>query len=280
MGGQGGDTIRAKGGVTVATTDMPVVFLGTQRSISSDNLLPHNHDYYELNYLTSGRTNMKLNDLLLHYEAYDFVLIPPQMPHHLYCAKNELYNNYTISFSGEPQYLSGIFPENHVVKLHDYDGALQFLCSEVFRLQTNYGMENAELFNAYLNLILLHLRRGNAMDTLSLQVREEDPVDRAVRFINENIMCRPLSVRTVADEVKLSPTYFTRLFQRRIGVSPMKYIIEAKMAQAKRMLTEDGGSIREISEALFYENQLYFSRQFSKETGLSPRKYRTEARQT
>lgn len=258
--------------------DIPVEFLGTQRSNASENFLPHVHDYYELNYLTNGRTKIKLNGLQLAYEAYDFVLIPAGIRHNLYYSQDEKYNNYAIWFRGGEAYLNSLCRDTQVVKLHDYDGALHFLGSEIFRLNQSYGAENAELFNAYLYAALLHMRRGAVLDTLVPQGQAEDPIERAVRFINDNILLRPVTVSAVAAELGFSSAYFTRLFQRRIGMTPVKYIIEVRMAQARRMLKEENYSIKEIAAALHYEDQLYFSRQFAKAAGMSPRKYRAETR--
>lgn len=256
---------------------VPVEFLGSQRSSASDNFLPHAHDFYELNCLTNGKTKLKLNGLNLAYEAYDFVLIPAGVRHNLYYSQEEKYNNYAIYFRGSEEFLSSLCRDTQIVRLHDYDGALNFLTSEIFRLQHNYGAGNGELFDAYLYAVLLHMRRGTIMDTLAPAGQDEDPVDRAVRFINDHILLRPVTVSTVAGELGLSPAYFTRLFQRKIGMTPVKYIIEVRMAQAKRMLTEENYSIKEIAAALHYEDQLYFSRQFSKAMGVSPRKYRADA---
>lgn len=255
-----------------------VEFLDMRRSNASEYFLPHTHDYYELSYLTNGHTKIKLNGLLLTYEAYDFVLVPAGVRHNLYYAQNEKYDNCTIWFRGDSEFLNSLCRETQAIKLHDYDGALHFLGSEIFRLHQNYGSGNAELFDAYLYAALLHMRRGDVMDTLAPAGQDEDPVERAVRFINDNILLRPVTVSAIAEELGLSPAYFTRLFQRRIGMTPVKYIIEVRVAQAKRMLTEENYSIKEIAAALHYEDQLYFSRQFTKATGLPPRKYREQTR--
>ena len=167
--------------------------------------------------------------------------------------------------------------ETQIIKLHDYDGALHFLSSEIFRLSQSYGEGNAELFNSYLYTALLHMRRGVTLDTLAPLEREEDPVERAVRYINDNVLLKAVTVSSVAEELGFSSAYFTRLFQRRIGIAPVKYIIEVRMAQAKRMLKEENYSIKEIAAALHYDDQLYFSRQFTKATGMSPRRYRQES---
>lgn len=258
--------------------EIPVVFLGTQRTSTSENLIPHTHDYYELNYLTRGKGQMKTNDLVSPYEAYDVILVPPKTWHNLYTGKDELCRNYSVWFTGAPDFMSGFVKEHQIIKFHDYDGSVHFLVSEVFRLYNSYGMQNAEFYNAYLYTALLYMRKGDVMETLVVNELDDDPIERAVRYINDNVLVQPVTVSTVASMLGLSPAYFARMFLKRIGIAPMKYIIEVKMNYAKKILAEKDLSIKEIAAELHYEDQLYFSRQFARATGLSPRQYRTEAR--
>ena len=258
--------------------NMPIVFISTQRTNASENLFPQTHEYYELNYLTRGRTKMNLDGLMISYEAHDFILIPPRMQHNLYSAKDESYRNYTIRFTGNAEFLTSLIREDQVIMFHDYDGSVNFLVSEILRLYNSNGMQDAEFYNAYLYIVLMHLCRGTILDVAAASAREEDPVEKAVRFINDNILQQPVTVSVVADVIGLSPAHFTRLFQNKIGIAPVKYIIEVKMNYAKKMLAQQDISIKEIARLLHYEDQLYFSRQFTKYIGMSPRKYRNESR--
>lgn len=259
-------------------SDMPIVFISTQRTNRSENLFPHAHECYELNYMTRGRTKIRLNGTQLSYEEHDFILIPPKMQHNLYAVRDEAYSNYTIRFTGAAELMASFIRENQVIKFHDYDSSVYFLVSEIYRLYHSNGMPRTELYNAYLYTVLMHMRGGNVLDVPAMSEREEDPVEQAVRFINDNVLRQPVTVRTVADAVGVSPAHFARMFQSKIGIAPVKYIIEIKMNYAKKMLAEQDLSIKEIARILHYEDQLYFSRQFTKNTGLSPRNYRNETR--
>lgn len=43
------------------------------------NVMSHRHDYFELNFLTSGKTKMLVGEKEIEYNSYDFVLIPPML---------------------------------------------------------------------------------------------------------------------------------------------------------------------------------------------------------
>ncbi len=257
---------------------LPVSFIEMQRCKASDHFLPHAHDFYELNYITSGSTRLRLNDLVLACEVNDFVLVPPKQKHSFFYSQEQSYGSNELHFVCDRGFMQGVCEDHQVLKLHDYDGAVQFLCSEIFRLQRNYQDDDQDLFNAYLYAVLLHMRRGTVLEVADSSAPADDQVERAVQYINDNILAAPVTVSSVAEELGLSPAYFARLFQRRMGIAPVKYIIKVKMAQAKRMLTEGNYSIKEIAAALHYENQLYFSRQFTRDVGIPPRQYRAETR--
>lgn len=258
--------------------EMPIVFISTQRTNMSENLFQQTHDYYELNYLTSGKTKIRMNGLTISYEEHDFILLPPRMQHNLYSLKDEGYRNYSICFTGNAEFLSSLLRDDQAILFHDYDGSVHFLVSEIFRLYNSTGMQNTEFYNAYLYIVLMYMRRGNVLNTLETVEREMDPIEKALRFINDNILLHPVTVSIAADVAGLSRAHFTRMFQNKIGIAPVKYIIEVKMNYAKKMLTEQNISIKEIAKILHYEDQLYFSRQFTKYIGMSPRRYREESR--
>lgn len=250
--------------------ETPAVFLGSRRSDSAPRRdLSHAHDYFELNFITSGKTKMNLNGRVIHYDSFDFILIPPGMKHVLYWSEYDRFDNYVIWFRAP----EGLFDAGYALKLHDYDGAVQFLCAEIYRLSQFSETEYSDLLNAYLYAVLLHMRRSALMNPAE-KSDKEDRIEEAVRFINANILDQPITVRSVAAEVGLSPTYFSRLFYQRLGIQPVKYISEVKIAQAKRMLRETAMPVSAISAALHYEDPLYFSRQFSKLTGMSPTHFR------
>lgn len=85
---------------------------------------------------------------------------------------------------------------------------------------------------------------------------------------------RPLTARTLAASVGLSPDYFTRIFSRTFGVAPKSWILQQRIRHAALLLTESSLSVSEIADRLGFSNPYLFSRQFRKIIGVSPRAYR------
>ena len=67
-------------------------------------------------------------------------------------------------------------------------------------------------------------------------------------------------------------TYFER-FNRKIGVSPMGYLLNWRMEIAKRLLTENALAIAAVAEQVGYGSTSAFSVAFTRHIGMSPSKY-------
>jgi YesN/AraC family two-component response regulator len=70
------------------------------------------------------------------------------------------------------------------------------------------------------------------------------------------------------------PDYITRCVQKTIGISPMQYLYQFRIAQAKRLLSTTNDKISSICKDVGIEDQGYFSKLFRKLEGMSPIQYR------
>jgi len=131
-----------------------------------------------------------------------------------------------------------------------------------------------------------HLRlRGLLVAVLSEMLREDEMVGGAgLPYSQRRLLLtkaethivegRPLTTRTLADAVGLSPDYFARVFRRTFGVAPKSWIVQQRVRHAALLLTESSLSISEIADRLGFSNPYLFSRQFRQTMGKSPRAYR------
>ncbi|MDF2721720.1 MAG: transcriptional regulator [Paenibacillus sp.] len=85
---------------------------------------------------------------------------------------------------------------------------------------------------------------------------------------------KELSRNVLAQQVALSPAYFSSLFKSHTGLTPIQYIHRLRLDRAKQLLREGGMPIRQVAEEVGFADSFYFTRLFTKETGLSPRDYR------
>lgn len=98
-------------------------------------------------------------------------------------------------------------------------------------------------------------------------------VQQAIEYIQAHLN-EPLDRDTLARHVVLSPAYFSTLFKRYTGYSPIQYITRLRIDRAKHLLRTTMLPISVIAHEVGFADSFYFSRVFSRETGMSPRNYR------
>lgn len=98
------------------------------------------------------------------------------------------------------------------------------------------------------------------------------PVRAALEFIDSHYHA-PLSLDDIAEAAESSVTHLCRLFKAATGLSPIQYLINARMTAAKELLLTDL-KISEVSRLIGFDDISYFGRIFRKNNGSSPRQYR------
>ncbi|WP_182008763.1 AraC family transcriptional regulator [Vibrio sp. B1FLJ16] len=100
--------------------------------------------------------------------------------------------------------------------------------------------------------------------------------EHVVDYISNNID-KDISQEEVAARCHYSPTYFSKMFHREVGMCFRDYVTAKRISLAKKMLTQDESTkIAYIAYQCGYQDVSYFSRIFKKKTGLSPASYRQQ----
>ncbi len=128
-----------------------------------------------------------------------------------------------------------------------------------------------ELTTLLLHELLLRMSRG-AEESRTDRTRSQ-MIEQAVSEMEQRF-AEPLTVAGLAEQFHVESGWFSRLFRRRMGVSPQQYLTQVRMTKARELLSTTDCSIGEAARLSGYDNQLYFSRLFHKMYGCAPREYR------
>lgn len=102
-------------------------------------------------------------------------------------------------------------------------------------------------------------------------------VQSTIEFMKSNPR-RATSVSDLAKLVQLSPWHFTHLFKSETSKSPIQYLNEIRMEQARQMLISTSLSIKEIVSALGLSDRSHFSRNFKTSVGVTPKEFISQHR--
>ena len=110
-------------------------------------------------------------------------------------------------------------------------------------------------------------------------IRDNPAASKSIReccdYIRVNVL-KDLTVDEIASEMGYSPYYFSRKFNREMGIKVGDYIKQVKIEYAKVALFTTNRSIQEISDSLKFSSRNYFTKVFTSIVGTTPAAYRNQ----
>jgi AraC-like DNA-binding protein len=123
-------------------------------------------------------------------------------------------------------------------------------------------------------LLVEALRSAPAdLHTTGLLAGLRDPqLATALRGIHTQV-AHPWTLVTLARQAGMSRSSFAERFARVIGMTPLNYLLQWRIAVARNMLAHEHMSVTETALAVGYQSASGFSTAFSRETGRSPKAF-------
>jgi AraC-like DNA-binding protein len=84
-----------------------------------------------------------------------------------------------------------------------------------------------------------------------------------------------LDLDQVAKELPISPKRLSRILNQQVGISFRQLLRDMRIEEAKRILTSQQFSVKEVAAQVGFSDSHYFSRSFRESTGLKAREYQT-----
>jgi len=103
--------------------------------------------------------------------------------------------------------------------------------------------------------------------------RHINKITKAIGYFNENIS-KPIEIKELSDMSYCSNDYFSKIFVKIMGTTPVDYINLKKVESAQLQLITSDDPIEKISLQVGIDNFPYFIRMFKKYTHNTPGEYR------
>ncbi|MBK1838520.1 AraC family transcriptional regulator [Azospirillum sp. YIM B02556] len=126
-----------------------------------------------------------------------------------------------------------------------------------------------------LEVLLIEALRSTTLSAGSpglLRGLGDDRIAAALRGIHDR-PALPWTVAQLAKEAALSRSTFFERFRQAVGVAPMEYLLQWRMALAKDMLRRRDGGIAAVAERVGYSSASTFSVAFTRHVGVPPTVY-------
>lgn len=208
------------------------------------------------------------NGKTLHTKNNDILFLPREEEYVVTCTKFgetysmnfELYEDIPLSpFVFRPKNASAFF---------EYFKAAESAWRKKY---AGYEMRlKAEAYNVICNMI-------KEYELEYVGKKGNDRLKPAIKYIQNNFNREIISMTYLAELCGMSEVAFRKIFTNSMGITPLKYINNLKIATAKELLLSKSCTISKVAELSGFNCDSYFSREFKKHTGMSPIEYKNSA---
>ncbi|MBU4200671.1 MAG: AraC family transcriptional regulator [Verrucomicrobia bacterium] len=117
--------------------------------------------------------------------------------------------------------------------------------------------------------IRVRQRRRKHPRQLSGVQRRQSLMLRAKSFLEVHFH-EPLTLNAIAQSLKVSPFYLSRVFSKESDFSLFAYLTALRMNRAKELLAQGVLNVNEVADAVGYDNSRYFAKIFRQHFGHAP----------
>ncbi len=198
---------------------------------------------------------------------------------------------FSVCHAGVLEYIVPIFHKGELVATLFIGqctlGDRESLLMATERIERLGGKESAEIIRYYQKLPVCTketlVAAGKLAELALSQLADvrcdfsgDSVAELAMHYINENCMSGT-TLEGISEMLHVNPTYLSREFHRRFGITLGDHLTSVRIEQAKKLLALTSIPIKNISFNVGYSDPNYFARVFKRETGLTPLKYRKNA---
>lgn len=252
---------------------------------------PHVHEFIEIVYARAGEATETVDGVDYSVKRGDMIFINYGSTHAFKVEPDKKYEYVNICFSPEVVANSIITPENAFSLLsltafnemsreakddkltffgaerQEIENILGAMLKETRAKQPSYG----KVLESYMNILITKMLRKTAP---RIDREELDNMWRELSdYIDENLDTK-LTLSLLANKCFYNPSYFSRIFKEKFGMTLTEYINRERVENAGRLLLDSELSVDEISVRVGFADRSNFYHTFSKFMGTTPSEYR------
>ena len=226
---------------------------------------------YELVYIIRGCGKIRIDDRQISVSSGDLICFRPNVPHSLWLEQEPYMEFYGLHFQiSEEKLLDKVPDYTHLESGPWLEIQMRNLYEEYRKKRYLSGWKQEILLQQILCEILIK------------QHAEQEPIShsrisKVLAYIHENPF-REYSMAELVQQAGVKKSLLLKNFRSVTGTTPLRYITDLRLEQARDLLTETDLQISQISEQCGFADPFYFSRCFKKRFSISPTRYRENNR--
>ena len=257
----------------------------TDISFPGDSIAPHQHSFHEMVYCLSSGVEYTVGDSRLQLHRGDILSIPPGVNHAPLTPEQltEPYRRHVLWISPEFfSLISSIFlldtPDNgNFPRIIRTGGTDWEHLGQYFRRCAEECEQQRYRYDAVVFGIASELAVQLARFLQAQQAERADKpalLDQIIHYVEAHLAER-ITVADIAARFWVSPSTFSQLFRKKMGVSFYRYVTQRRLLEAK-LLIRSGIPMEQVSISVGFQEYSSFYRAFKAEFGQSPAQYRKD----
>ncbi|GHO89653.1 helix-turn-helix transcriptional regulator [Dictyobacter formicarum] len=245
----------------------------------------HWHEFYEVGFILSGEGQHILNGTAYPVQRGSCFLLTPADFHDLTPASGETLELFDVVFladvlQGEVYRL--LF---HALKNYRLDFAQAEAHQMEQEFQRLYRESNSHQIGAELIMIgtlerilidlLRHSRHDSQNPIEDTTATRHQKLSMSLIYLHHHFR-EPLTLKDVALQVHLSPTYFSEYFHQVYGITFQHYLQDLRLRFAHSLLTSSTIPVSHVYAAAGFQTLSHFERAFKQKFGHTPRQCRQD----
>jgi len=177
--------------------------------------------------------------------------------------------------AADRQYIASMnFLQDTPIELGD-----DFVISGTLRSMQSQSMHRGRHFSEFMELSMriIFIALSETYDNAPASPGETIPRYEELKKLRQAVYDDPVSswsIDEMCEEMRISRTYFHRLWFAAFGVTCRQDVIESRLLRAAELLKNTEKSVSEIAVDCGYDSEPYFMRQFKKHKNCTPSEYR------
>lgn len=236
---------------------------------------------YILHFIFAGKGSVTAEGQTWSLSAGEMFLIRPQKPLTYVSDHEDPWVYGWVGFSGlqTDHILSRCgFGKHIVVQSFDNMENIQMRLNNILDAHeltfSNDLRRKSELQMLFADLIDDFEKRNKIQRSQTIYYGNNVYLEQAIGYI-KRCCSQGINVTDIAKEIGLSRAYLNQVFQKELGISVQKFLIDYRLHKAANCLVNNG-TVREAASKVGYDDPLAFSKAFKKKFGVSPSTYRTQ----
>ncbi|MBI0579331.1 AraC family transcriptional regulator [Neobacillus cucumis] len=244
------------------------------------NFPSHKHDdLSEMVFISEGEGTFMINNKRYNAKKGDILIYNAGVIHEEYSNPTNPLKTYfcgvtNLAIDGLKELCIIPFELDPVISTNKYSNQFETYFSNIFEESSLQAEEFDIICKGLLSSIIALIHRIIKLQRMEMHTEDSSTLAQRIKeYIDKNYK-KDITLDDIADNLYMNKYYLSHVFKEEMDNTPINYLINRRMGEAKSLLVATDLKVGEIARIVGYDNPNYFTLLFKKMTGESPRQFK------